>query len=207
MSPCGPSARAKRPRLRSRQRRMPSSGAKSRSFSADLQPRRCESSTVAPSSRTTRLLFAPSQRLMAHLSGAPRSIPHLSPKSWPQPPDPRGSRKRREGEPMEQNELLAYLRSQRLGVLGTLSPPGEPQAALVGYAVTPDFELLFDTLRTTRKYRNIIATPLVSFTVGNTAGHGDERTVQYEGIAEELSGWPLERLRPVYFATWPDGVE
>jgi nitroimidazol reductase NimA-like FMN-containing flavoprotein (pyridoxamine 5'-phosphate oxidase superfamily) len=65
---------------------------------------------------------------------------------------------------MEQNELLAYLRSQRLGVLGTLSPPGEPQAALVGYAVTPDFELLFDTLRTTRKYRNIIANPLVSFT-------------------------------------------
>ena len=107
---------------------------------------------------------------------------------------------------MERNELLAYLRSQRLGVLGTLAPSGEPQAALVGYAVTPDFELLFDTLRTTRKYRNIIGKPRVSFTIGNTAGSGDERTAQYEGIAEELIGEQLTRLQPLYFATWPDCV-
>jgi hypothetical protein len=108
---------------------------------------------------------------------------------------------------VEQNDLLAYLRSHRLGVLGTLAPSGEPQAALVGYAVTPDLELLFDTLQTTRKYRNMMANARVSFTVGNTAGYGDERTVQYEGVAEELAGDSLERLRPVYFATWPDGVD
>jgi hypothetical protein len=108
---------------------------------------------------------------------------------------------------MEQSELLAYLRSQRLGVLGTLASSGEPQAALVGYAITPDFELLFDTLQTTRKYRNMMANPRVSFTVGNTVGHGDERTVQYEGIAEELTGDSLTRLRPVYFTAWPDGAE
>jgi hypothetical protein len=107
---------------------------------------------------------------------------------------------------MEQSELLAYLRSQRLGMLGTLAPSGDPQGALVGYAITPDLELVFDTLRTTRKYRNMIANPRVSFTVGNTVGSGDERTVQYEGIAEELAGEPLARLQPVYFATWPDGV-
>jgi nitroimidazol reductase NimA-like FMN-containing flavoprotein (pyridoxamine 5'-phosphate oxidase superfamily) len=107
---------------------------------------------------------------------------------------------------MEQSELLAYLRSQRLGVLGTLAPAGEPQAALVGYAITPDFELLFDTLRTTRKYRNMMANPRVSFTVGNTVGHGDERTAQYEGIAEELAGEQLTHLQPLYFAVWPDCV-
>jgi nitroimidazol reductase NimA-like FMN-containing flavoprotein (pyridoxamine 5'-phosphate oxidase superfamily) len=107
---------------------------------------------------------------------------------------------------MEQTELLAYMRAQRLGVLGTLAPSGEPQAALVGYAVTPDLELLFDTLQTTRKYRNIQANPRVSFTIGNTAGTGDERTVQYEGVAEELAGESLARLQPVYFAAWPDGV-
>ena len=108
---------------------------------------------------------------------------------------------------MEQHELLDYLRNQLLGVLGTLSPSAEPQAALVGYAVTPDFELLFDTLRTTRKYRNVMANPLVSFTIGNTAGSGDERTVQYQGVAEELIGEQLDRLQPLYFATWPDGVD
>jgi hypothetical protein len=108
---------------------------------------------------------------------------------------------------MEKSELLAYLCSQRLGVLGTLTSSGEPQAALVGYAVTPDFEVVFDTLQTTRKYRNMIANPRVSFTVGNTAGHGDERTAQYEGVAEELAGESLAKLQPVYFATWPDGVD
>jgi hypothetical protein len=108
---------------------------------------------------------------------------------------------------MERSELLAYLQSHRLGVLGTLAPSGEPQAALVGYAVTPEFELLFDTLQTTRKYRNMVANPRVSFTVGNTVGHGDERTAQYEGFAEELAGESLARLQPVYFGTWPDGVD
>jgi uncharacterized protein YhbP (UPF0306 family) len=108
---------------------------------------------------------------------------------------------------MEKAELLAYIHSQRLGVLGTLAPSGAPQAALVGYAITPDLEILFDTLQTTRKYRNMAANPRVSFTVGNTAGHGDERTVQYEGIAEELKDESLQRLRPVYFAAWPDGVD
>lgn len=97
---------------------------------------------------------------------------------------------------MEQSELLAYLRSQRLGILGTLSPSGEPQAALVGYAATSALELVFDTLRTTRKYRNMIANSRVSFTVGNTVGSGDERTVQYEGVAEELAGDLLVRLQP-----------
>ena len=107
---------------------------------------------------------------------------------------------------MEKTELLDYIQSQRLGVLGTLAPAGEPQAALVGYAVTPDLEILFDTLQTTRKYRNMVANSRVSFTVGNTVGHGDERTVQYEGLAEELAGELLQCLRPVYFAAWPDGV-
>lgn len=107
---------------------------------------------------------------------------------------------------MERNELLAYLLSNRLGILGTLAPSGEPQAAMVGYAVTPDLEIIFDTLQTTRKYRNVTANPRVSFTVGNTVSTGDERTVQYEGVAEELAGDPLARLQPVYFAAWPDGV-
>ena len=108
---------------------------------------------------------------------------------------------------METTELFAYLRGQCLGVLGTLSRDNEQQGALVGYAVTSDLEILFDTVRTSRKYGNMIANPRVSFTVGNTVGKGDERTVQYEGIAEELAGESLARFQPVYFATWPDGVD
>ena len=103
---------------------------------------------------------------------------------------------------MERSEIFAYLHAQRLGVLGTLSTSLEPQGALVGYAVTLELEILFDTLRTTRKYHNMMANPRASFTVGNA----DERTVQYEGIAEELTGENVQRFQPVYFATWPDGV-
>ncbi len=103
---------------------------------------------------------------------------------------------------MEPRALVAYLQSQRLGVLGTVSPSSEPQGALVGYAATPELEILFDTVRTSRKYRNMMANPRVSFTVGNA----DERTAQYEGIAEELQGEALVRLQPLYFAAWPDGV-
>jgi Pyridoxamine 5'-phosphate oxidase len=108
---------------------------------------------------------------------------------------------------VEKAELLAYLRSQRLGVLGTRPPEGGPQGALVGYAVTPHFEILFDTVRTSRKYRSMTANPAVSFTVGDTTNHGDERTVQYEGIAEELQAKQLIELQPIYFAAWPDGVK
>ena len=34
---------------------------------------------------------------------------------------------------------------------------------------------------------------------------GDERTVQYEGEADEPSGAELERLKRVYYSRYPDG--
>jgi len=34
---------------------------------------------------------------------------------------------------------------------------------------------------------------------------GDERTVQYEGIADEPSGAELERLTEIYYQVYPDG--
>jgi nitroimidazol reductase NimA-like FMN-containing flavoprotein (pyridoxamine 5'-phosphate oxidase superfamily) len=109
---------------------------------------------------------------------------------------------------MEKPELLAYLRKHRLGVLGTVSPAGQTQGALVGYAVSNDLEILFDTVRTSRKYQNIAAHPEVSFTIGNTAPpQPDERTAQYEGIAEELTGTELDRLRPIYYSVWTDGPQ
>ena len=34
---------------------------------------------------------------------------------------------------------------------------------------------------------------------------GDERTAQYEGIADEPSGAELDRLKQAYYAVYPDG--
>jgi general stress protein 26 len=59
-----------------------------------------------------------------------------------------------------------------------------PQAAVVGFIVTDDFEIFFDTVDTSRKVPNLRRNPRVAFVVGGTMS-GDERTVQYEGVADE----------------------
>lgn len=97
-------------------------------------------------------------------------------------------------------DLYTFIGQQRLAVLGTLAPHSRPQSALVGFAVTPALELIFDTVRTSRKYPNLIATPDCSLVMG----WNDERTVQYEGKAEELRTPALERYQKTYFEVWPE---
>ena len=102
---------------------------------------------------------------------------------------------------MTEADLYKFLIQCKLGVLGTIGDAGTPQSALVGIAVTEDLEIVFDTVKNSRKYPNLIARPACSLVVG-WAG---EKTVQYEGQAEELSGSELQRCQKVYFQAWPDG--
>jgi general stress protein 26 len=104
---------------------------------------------------------------------------------------------------MTKSELFEYLRGHRLAVLATVSRDGAPEAAVMGFAVTPELDIVFDTVRGSRKYPNLIANPRVALVFG---GEG-EVTVQYEGIAEEPTGEERERWKEIYFATWPDGRE
>jgi PPOX class probable F420-dependent enzyme len=99
------------------------------------------------------------------------------------------------------DELQAFLASQRLAVVATTSPEGTPQAAVVGVAVTPALELVFDTLGDSRKAVNLRRDPRVAAVIG----WDDERTVQLEGLADEPGGAELARLQAVYFAAFPDG--
>ena len=75
-----------------------------------------------------------------------------------------------------------------------VSPAGLPQAAVVGIAVSDRFEIVFDTVDSSRKAPNLRANPAIALVIGGTR-EGDERTVQYEGIADEPSGGELDRLR------------
>ena len=104
---------------------------------------------------------------------------------------------------MTRREVFEFIRSESLAVFGSVSPEGRPQSALVGIAVTEDLEIVFDTLRSTRKFRNIQNNPAASFVIGCTR----EITVQLEGLARELSpaGGELARYQQVYFSKWPDG--
>lgn len=52
--------------------------------------------------------------------------------------------------------------------------------------------------------QNLRANPRIAFVIGGMTA-GDERSVQYEGIADEPSGDELARLKSGYFEVFPDG--
>ncbi len=101
---------------------------------------------------------------------------------------------------MTEAELFKFLASQKLGVLGTITPDGSPQSALIGIAVVESLGIVFDTLTTSRKYRNLLANPAASLVVGWES----EVTVQYEGVARELTGPERTPYLDEYFAVWPE---
>jgi hypothetical protein len=79
-----------------------------------------------------------------------------------------------------------------------------PQAAVVGVAVTDQFEVVFDTLDSTRKAQNLRRNPHVALVFGGLIA-ADERTLQYEGVADEPTGDDLERVKQAYYEVYPDG--
>lgn len=107
---------------------------------------------------------------------------------------------------MGKTELLEFIQSQRLGVQSSVSPTGAAQSAVVGFAITDGFELIFDTVDTSRKVRNLRENPRLAFVIGGLLG-GDERTVQYEGLADEPTGSELDALKKQYFKVFSDGPQ
>jgi PPOX class probable F420-dependent enzyme len=104
---------------------------------------------------------------------------------------------------MDLDELVDFVRQRGLGVVATCAPDGVPEAALVGIAATDQGELVFDTSTTSRKHRNLQASPRVAVVIG----WDDEVTIQCEGMADIPAGEDRRRCRQAYFAQYPDGVE
>jgi hypothetical protein len=104
---------------------------------------------------------------------------------------------------MTQSELLDFVRRHRWAVQTSVSGAGAPQAALVGIVVTDDLEIVFDTLDITRRVINLRSNPKIAFVVGDWHD-GDERTAQYEGVADFPGGAELRHLKDVYFGTFPE---
>src|SRR5215467_7998 len=101
-------------------------------------------------------------------------------------------------------EVLEFVRGHSLAVQASVSPSLFPQAAVVGFIATENFELFFDTVESTRKVSNLRQNRAVAFVIGGLAS-GDERTVQYEGIADEPAEPELGQLKEQYFLRFPDG--
>jgi general stress protein 26 len=108
---------------------------------------------------------------------------------------------------LTKQKLLEFLRTKRYAVVATMSARAGaeawPEAALVGFAVTPELELIFDTVTSARKWANLRANPNVAVVIG----WDGEVTLQLEGVAEQPEGEERERRKEQYFATWPDGRE
>jgi hypothetical protein len=66
--------------------------------------------------------------------------------------------------------------------------------------VTPELEIIFDTVASSRKYANLLANPAASFVIGWSG----EVTVQFEGGAFQPRGAELAGYQQVYFAAWPE---
>jgi hypothetical protein len=101
-------------------------------------------------------------------------------------------------------QILEFIRTHPLAVQASVALTTGPQAAVVGFVVTDDFQLFFDSVDTTRKIVNLRRNSRIAFVIGGV-NDGDEQTVQYEGIADEPVGAELEQLKGQYFARFPDG--
>ncbi|MEJ7677402.1 MAG: pyridoxamine 5'-phosphate oxidase family protein [Segetibacter sp.] len=99
--------------------------------------------------------------------------------------------------------LYDFISKSKYAVLATVTPANFPEAALVGIAVTNDLKIIFDTVNTSRKYKNLIKNPSIAFVIGE----GNEQTIQYEGIAKIPATYELDGLLQTYFKIFPDGKD
>jgi len=83
-------------------------------------------------------------------------------------------------------KILGFIKSNLLTVISTIDVGGnKPESAVIAFAETESLELIFGTSNKTRKYKNLQKNQNVSFVIGWDADTG---TVQYEGVARELTG-------------------
>lgn len=95
--------------------------------------------------------------------------------------------------------ILKFLKNHTLAVIPTVGYDNKPESAVLEYGETEDLELIFDTLNTSRKYKNLQTNKNVSFVIG----WDDNITVQYEGNAEELIGEEKKKYQKIYWRKNP----
>lgn len=98
--------------------------------------------------------------------------------------------------PVDKRVILEFVRAHPLGVVSTTSENGAPEAALVNIVSTDELELIFYTLQTNRKCINLRRDPRIAVVIG----WDNEKTMQYEGVADEPRDEELDRLKRIYGA-------
>lgn len=99
----------------------------------------------------------------------------------------------------EKQLVLDFMKSHKLAVLATASSSAIPEASAVGISVMDNMEVLFGTFNTSRKWENLQKNARVSLVIGWEHG----KTVQYEGVAEELMENEKDEALKIHFANVP----
>jgi len=85
---------------------------------------------------------------------------------------------------MTKDFIYKFIKNYNLGVISTIWLNNKPESALVGIAVSEELEIIFDTVKASRKYRNLLHNPSIAVVIG----WDNETTAQCEGIAAEVTG-------------------
>ena len=96
-------------------------------------------------------------------------------------------------------EILAFLHSNPMAVVSTIHKSVDaPESALVAFCETQDFEIIFQTFNNSRKYENLQHNSNVAFVIGWDIDKSNQRTLQYEGTAQELSDMDYKKYRHLF---------
>ena len=104
---------------------------------------------------------------------------------------------------MNREEVLSFIKTKKHAVISTSGRDNHPEAALIGFGETDNFELIFGTYKTSRKYKNLKENSKVAFVIG---WDEDYITVQYEGMASELESSEVEKYVALYHKKVPGAV-
>lgn len=95
--------------------------------------------------------------------------------------------------------IQTLLKNTKLAVIATIGK-NAPESAVIEFGHTEDFVLVFDTFQSSRKYKNLKNNPHVSFVIG----WDTNITVQYEGVAKEVTGKEKEKYQKLYWEKNPN---
>lgn len=98
--------------------------------------------------------------------------------------------------------FTAYIKEAGSGVLSTSNREHGPEAAFINLAVVPEFKIAFETLITSRKYRNLQTDPRAALVIG---GHG-KTTLQIEGFVDEPAEIEREEMIALYYNACPQNI-
>lgn len=98
---------------------------------------------------------------------------------------------------MDDQIILDFLHEQPMATLSTVgADSGTPQAALIAFVETKQFEIVFETFGGSRKYRNLKHNGAVALVVGFSPTN--HVTFQYEGVATEVGAEAIASTKALF---------